>query len=256
MVTIAPSIIIDSSDMIEITIPVLNEETTLTEQVRKARDYIDGNLADLAPITLVIADNGSTDATPTIARDLERSVHGVRYLRLEERGVGRALKSSWGGSAATFVGYMDLDLATGLDHLRPALDILLKDHGDIVTGSRLAKGAHVIGRSALRSFTSRCFNLVVKTAFRTSFSDGMCGFKFLRRNCLADLRAAGAVSDGWFFATEILIAGECLGLRVRELPVTWVDDPHSKVKIGKLTIEYLKAMRALRRRLRAAGLIA
>lgn len=239
------------SPSIEITIPILNEEATLDAQVRKARHFIENNLRDFAQITLVLADNGSTDATPDIARSLEQELTGIRYLRLEQRGVGRALKASWGQSKAEIVGYMDLDLATDLRYLRPALEKLSNDQADIVTGSRLAKGARVIGRSPLRNFTSRCFNLIVKKMFRIAFSDGMCGFKFLKRSCLENLRNAGAVSDGWFFATEILVTGEYLGYRVYDLAVEWTDDPNSKVKIGKLAIEYLKAMQVLRRRLPA-----
>jgi len=235
--------------MIEITIPILNEEQTLDEQVRKVDLYIRRNLSDLGTIVLVLADNGSTDATPDIALALQLEMDGVRYLRLSERGVGRALKASWGQSEADIVGYMDLDLATDLRYLRPAIERIRSEQSDIVTGSRLAKGAKVIGRSLLRSFTSRCFNLIVKTVFRISFSDGMCGFKFLKRNCLEDIQNAGAVSDGWFFATEILIAGEYLGCRIFDLPVEWRDDPNSKVKIGKLTVEYIKAMRLLLLRL-------
>jgi hypothetical protein len=77
----------------------------------------------------------------------------------------------------------------------------------------------------------------------------MCGFKFLQRNILDSLMKTGAQSDGWFFATEILITGEHLKYRVLDLPVTWTDDPNSKVKVIKLTIEYLKAMFSLRQRL-------
>ncbi len=235
--------------MIEITIPVLNEEGTLDRQVRKTRNYIDQNLDDLGPITLVLADNGSTDATPDIARNLERELAGIRYLRLDERGVGRALKASWGNSNADIVGYMDLDLATNLRHLRSALEMLRANQADIVTGSRLARGAQVIGRSPRRTVTSHCFNLILRMMFGITFSDGMCGFKFLKRDILEKLRAAGAVSDGWFFATEILITSEFLGFRIGDLPVEWTDDPNSKVKIVKLAVEYLKAMRVLRRRL-------
>jgi glycosyltransferase involved in cell wall biosynthesis len=239
--------------MIEITIPILNEEATLDAQVRKTRDYIDRNLGDLAPITLILADNGSTDATPDIAQALQRDLEGIRYLRLDERGVGRALKASWEKSNAQIVGYMDLDLATNLRYLRKALEMLRADQADIVTGSRLAKGSRVIGRSPLRTVTSRAFNLILRMMFGTTFSDGMCGFKFLKRSILGKLRAAGAVSDGWFFATEILITSEYLGFRVGDLPVEWTDDPNSKVKIVKLAIEYLNGMRVLRRRLPDRG---
>jgi glycosyltransferase involved in cell wall biosynthesis len=234
---------------IEITIPILNEECTLDEQVRKAHQYIQSNLIDLGTITIILADNGSTDSTPDIARSLQLELPGVQYLRLEQRGVGRALKASWSQSKADIVGYMDLDIATDLRYLRPALEKLCADQADIVTGSRLAKGSRVIGRSLLRNFTSRALNFILKIVFRISFSDGMCGFKFLKRSCIVNLQNAGAVSDGWFFATEILIAGEYLGYRIFDLAVEWRDDPNSKVKIGKLAIEYLNAMRVLRRRL-------
>lgn len=235
--------------LIEITIPILNEEATLHQQVHKAHRFIETSLKDLGPIRIVLADNGSTDSTFEIAQLLTQELTNVDYLRLEQRGVGRALKASWKQSEADIVGYMDLDLATDLRHLRSALERLISDQADIVTGSRLAKEARVIGRSPLRNLTSRCFNAIVKIFFRTSFSDGMCGFKFLKQSHLKNLMEAGAQSDGWFFATEILITGEYLGYRVSDLAVEWTDDPNSKVKISKLAIEYLKAMQELRRRL-------
>jgi len=234
---------------IEITIPILNEETTLVEQVRKIHDFIEKNLHDLGSVKLILVDNGSTDRTPEIARALVKELHSVEYLRLELRGVGRALKASWTRSKADVVGYMDLDLATDLSHLRPALDKIISNTAEIVTGSRLAQGAKVIGRKPLRTFTSICLNYIVKLIFSTSFSDGMCGFKFLQRSILERLMEAGAQSDGWFFATEILIAGEHQKYKVVDLPVTWSDDPNSKVKITSLAIEYLKAMLILRQRL-------
>lgn len=236
---------------IEITIPILDEEETLDHQIRKIRSYLDQNLFEYGQIVIVIADNGSKDGSPAIARRLEKDVAGVRYLRLEERGVGRALKASWGGSDADFVGYMDLDLATDLKYVKPALDALIRDGADVVAGSRLAAGAVVEGRSALREFTSRVFNLILKVYLGAKFSDGMCGFKFLRRSVFDRVHSAGADSEGWFFATEVLVVAEKLGLRLIDLPVKWVDDPNSKVKIVRLSMEYLRAMRRLKERLAA-----
>jgi hypothetical protein len=76
----------------------------------------------------------------------------------------------------------------------------------------------------------------------------MCGFKFLRREVLPRLIARGAVSDNWFFSTEILLAAERLDLKIKDLPVTWTDDPNSRVRLFKLTREYLQAMRVFRAR--------
>lgn len=232
---------------IEITIPVLNEEASINEKINELNTYIEENLQDLGEIKIIIADNGSSDETRVKAELLADKLLRVEYMRLEEKGVGLALKSSWTKSNADIVGYMDLDLATDLKYIRPALAKLLSIDADIVTGSRLKNGAKVIGRSRLRNFTSVSFNTLVKLVFRTSFSDGMCGFKFLNRSLLESLVLNGAKSNGWFFATEILIVSEFLKYRVYDLPVTWTDDPNSKVKIMKLSIEYVRQIIALKK---------
>lgn len=236
---------------IEITIPVLNEEATISEKIRELHNYIENHLQDIGTISIIIADNGSTDTTEGKALALTNELSRIEYIRLGQRGVGRALKASWTKSNADIIGYMDLDLATDLKFIRPALNAL--SCADIVTGSRLASGAKVIGRSRLRNFTSVCFNMLVKRVFQTSFSDGMCGFKFLKRKILEDLMSTGAQSDGWFFATELLVVGEHLNYRVADLPVTWTDDPNSKVKIFKLSMEYIKQIIQLKKTLKESA---
>ncbi|RUO65918.1 Glycosyltransferase involved in cell wall bisynthesis [Pseudidiomarina planktonica] len=231
---------------IEITIPVLDEEDTLKSQIEKIDMFLNANLSLNSQVSLVIVDNGSTDKTPMIAQRLSETLRRVRYIRLEERGVGRALKASWLNSKSDIVGYMDLDLATDLKHLEPALELIQGGQYDVVTGSRLLKASKAIGRPPIRTFTSKTLNVILQTWFDVGFSDGMCGFKFLRSDLINELMAAGAVSDGWFFATEILIAAEALGYKVGDIPVEWTDDPNSKVKILKLTAEYLKAMKRLK----------
>lgn len=234
--------------MIEITIPVLNEEATLNEKVNE----IDRFLCDQIPslkIKLIIADNGSTDRTAEIARKLASQIDRVEYFVLPEKGVGRALKASWKKSKATIVGYMDLDLATDLAYLPMALEQLVNNEADVVTGTRLHKDSVVVGRPPIRKITSYSLNLILKLVFSVRFTDGMCGFKFLKRTHIESLIDNGATSNGWFFATEILIVAEHLGLSIYDLPVKWTDDPNSKVKILKLSLEYLSAIRRLKRHL-------
>lgn len=234
---------------IEITIPVLNEEDTLEEQVNIVSKFISCCLNDF-DISLVIADNGSSDKTQLIAEKLEKEISHIKYLRLDERGVGRALKASWASSNADIVGYMDLDLATDLAYLKPAFNKLISCNYDLVTGSRLVEGAVVVGRKPLRKVTSLGLNFILKIFFNARFSDGMCGFKFLKRIHVEELINSGAESNGWFFATELLIVGEYKKLKIYDMPVKWTDDPNSKVKIIKLAVEYLRAMSVLKKNLK------
>ncbi len=232
---------------IDIVIPVLNEAKTLEVQVEKLLDFVnDRKDLDIA-FMVTIADNGSTDATLAIALEIARKFMNVRVVSVGSRGVGLALKSAWNTSKCDFVGYTDLDLATNLRHLIEVEAALLGSF-DCVFGSRLLPESVVVGRSLKRTITSKIFNRVVRYALNTSISDGMCGFKFLKRELLPGIYQEGADSDGWFFCTEIAVAAESAGNRILEIPVFWKDDQESKVKIPSLTIEYLKDILKFRRR--------
>jgi glycosyltransferase involved in cell wall biosynthesis len=229
---------------IEITIPVLNEAKSLAQQIRKIHLFICEYLQDIGQIKIIIADNGSTDRTPDEAKKLTKKLNGVEieYIRIEQRGVGRALKNSWSRSNADIVGYMDLDLATDLIYIRPALELLATKKFEIITGSRLLENSRVIGRKPLRNFASLSLNYLLNKIFDSSFSDAMCGFKFINRRILPSLIRNGARSDGWFFAAEILLVADFLKYRIYDMPIKWTDDVNSKVKTIKLSIEYLRAI--------------
>src|SRR5262245_9494549 len=105
---------------INVTFPVLNEQDQLAQSVERTIAYCQAN--GVAIHEFCIADNGSTDRTEEIGRELAARHRNVRYLRLPVRGFGLALKSAWGSADADFVGYMDLDLATDLRHLKEVYD--------------------------------------------------------------------------------------------------------------------------------------
>ncbi|MFN0037743.1 MAG: glycosyltransferase [Saprospiraceae bacterium] len=233
----------------DVTIPVLNEAATLERQVRTLHDFLWKNFPEPGQWRIVIADNGSTDNTRHIAAALCDDFPEIRLVQVPEKGVGLALKTSWAQSQADIVGYMDLDLATDLRHFPQAYHALATEGFDVVYGTRLHKKSRVAGRTWKREITSRVFNFMLQTYLGTRFSDGMCGFKWLRRQHVAPLMEGGAVSNGWFFSTELLAVAEWRGLKMCELPVIWTDDTtSSRVNISRLAQQYIAAMRVLKKR--------
>tara|TARA_B100000029_G_scaffold33955_1_gene32089 strand:- start:5840 stop:6142 length:303 start_codon:yes stop_codon:yes gene_type:complete len=78
-----------------------------------------------------------------------------------------------------------------------------------------------------------------------SFKDAQCGFKVLTRRVVDSI--VPVVKDtGWFFDTELLILAEKNGVEILEIPVLWIDDPDSRVKIFKTAWEDLKGLLRLR----------
>lgn len=189
------------------------------------------HLTDQLSLTwrLTIADNASTDATPQIADDLARRLPHVRVLHRQERGRGGALRQAWTTSDAPVLAYVDADLSTDLDSLRALLHLVAAGQADVAIGSRLASGAQV-QRSTQREAISRAYNLMVRAAFRAPFRDAQCGCKVISRS-VAEQLLPQVADDGWFFDTELLLLAQRAGLRIHELPVTWVEDPRSSVRL-------------------------
>ena len=227
---------------IDIVIPVLNEERTLSESVAALRAYLADAIPN--PWRIVIADNGSDDRTLDIARELSEEHPDVAWIRLEQRGRGRALRRAWLESQADFVCYMDVDLSTDLAAILPTVQALEEGY-DLAIGSRLARGARVYRRTFKREFISRSYNLLIKTMFFTRFTDAQCGFKALTR-AAAQALVPRVVDQGWFFDTELLILAEKRGFRARDIPVTWTDDPDSRVKVASTAWNDVKGLLRLR----------
>lgn len=231
---------------VDIVIPVLNEEHSLPHCIDTLSAFLG---AELAKHTwrIVVADNGSTDATLDVAKGYaERQPETVAYIHLDQRGRGRALRRAWLESDADVVAYMDVDLSTGLEAF-PALVASIADDGfDVATGSRLKRGAKTT-RSLKREFISRSYNLLIKALFRTRFSDAQCGFKAVSRSAARTLIPA-IENNHWFFDTELLILAEKRGFRVKDIPVTWSEDPDTRVKIARTVMEDLRGLARLRLR--------
>jgi glycosyltransferase involved in cell wall biosynthesis len=228
---------------VEIVVPVYNEERDLEPNVRRLHVYLENCFPFRAHVT--VADNASTDATAAIGARLAVELPDVRYLRLEERGRGRALAAAWSGSDADVVAYMDVDLSTGLDALLPLVAPLLSGHSDLAIGSRLAAGAHV-RRGARRELISRGYNLLLRLTLGVGFRDAQCGFKAVRAD-VARLLLPRVENRNWFFDTELLVLAERAGLRIHEVPVDWVDDPDSRVRVAATIAEDLRGVLRLLR---------
>ncbi|BCB87472.1 bifunctional glycosyltransferase family 2/GtrA family protein [Phytohabitans suffuscus] len=231
--------------VLDVVIPVYNEEHDLAPCVRRLHAHLSGTFP--YPFRITVADNASTDGTLAVAEELARELPAVEVLHLPAKGRGRALAAAWSASDAPVLAYMDVDLSTDLAALLPLVAPLLSGHSDLAIGSRLSRGSRVV-RGAKREIISRGYNLLLRGALAARFSDAQCGFKAIRKDVAE--RLLPLVRDtGWFFDTELLVLAERAGLRIHEVPVDWVDDPDSRVDIVATAVADLKGIWRLGRAL-------
>ena len=228
---------------VDIVIPVLNEEHSLPRCISTLAEFVDDYSERDWKFT--VADNGSTDRTPEVARELAERDERVRVTRLEQRGRGRALKRAWLESDAGVRCYMDVDLSTGLQHLPEIVSAVAEQEYDIAIGSRLLPESDVVGRSLTREITSRGYSLLFRSMFLTGFRDAQCGFKAISADAATALVPL-VKNNHWFFDTELLLIAENSGYRIREIPVHWEDDPDTRVKVISTALEDIKGLLRLR----------
>ncbi|HEX4690180.1 MAG TPA: dolichyl-phosphate beta-glucosyltransferase [Solirubrobacteraceae bacterium] len=226
---------------VEVVVPVHEEEGALAASIHRLHRFLSTSF----PFSwrIVIADNASADRTPAIAAELAGSLPRVEVLRLPEKGRGRALRAAWSASDATVLAYMDVDLSTDLRALLPLVAPLLSGHSDLAIGTRLAPGARVT-RGPKRELISRGYNRILHATLGARFSDAQCGFKAGRADVLRRLLPR-VRDDGWFFDTELLVLAQRSGLRIHEVPVDWIDDPDSRVRLVRTACDDLRGVARL-----------
>ncbi|ADJ47420.1 glycosyl transferase [Amycolatopsis mediterranei S699] len=223
---------------VDIVIPVYNEQRALPGCVRVLHEFLIAQF----PFSwkIVVVDNASTDGTLGVARALAEEFDRVEVRHLDRKGRGRALRESWRTSTADIVGYMDVDLSTGLNALLPLVAPLVNGHSDLAVGSRLAPGARTV-RGAKREFISRSYNGIIRLTHGARFSDAQCGFKAARTDVIRPLLDRVA-DDSWFFDTELLLVAEHNGLRVHEVPVDWVEDTDTRVDVAGTALDDIRGL--------------
>jgi glycosyltransferase involved in cell wall biosynthesis len=198
-----------STPELSVVIPCLDEAETLGTCIEKVRRVLhDHRISG----EIIVADNGSHDESPAIARSL-----GVRLIHIEERGYGNALRGGIAAARGRYVITADADGSHDLAQI-PALLAKLQEGHDLVIGNRF-KGTIKQGAMAPlhRYFGTPLLAGISRLLFRSACGDQQCGFRGFSAAAFSRMRLR---SSGMEFASEMVLKASCLGLSMAEIPTT------------------------------------
>ena len=216
----------DSAIELSVVIPCLNEADTLDTCIGKAlRAMEDHGVSG----EVIVADNGSTDGSMEIAQK-----RGVRIVRIEEAGYGRALMGGIDAARGKYVIMGDADDSYDFLELPKFLD-KLREGNDLVQGCRLPAGGGRVSPGSMpfthRYFGNPFFTLLIRWWFNSPIHDVYCG---LRGFTKAHYESLNQTCTGMEFATEMIIKSSQRPCRIAEVPITLHPDgrvahaPHLK----------------------------
>jgi glycosyltransferase involved in cell wall biosynthesis len=230
-----------------IVIPCFNEAGRVSETLRVTIEYLAANAPESE---LIVVNDGSTDATGTIARKiLSEARIATRLLEnFPNRGKGAAVRTGLLAAREPIGLFSDADLSTPIEETPKLIEPIANGEIDIAFGSRaLDRSLIGIHQPWRREQGGRVFNLLVRVATGLPFWDTQCGFKAFRLDVCRPILESAQI-NGFAFDVELLFLAHRAGLRIREIPVRWNHAEGSKVSFFKDSLRMLREVISLRTR--------
>ena len=202
---------------LSIIMPCLNEAETLAICINKARGFL-----ERAGISgeVVIADNGSTDGSPEIAR-----ANGARVVAVAEKGYGSALRGGIEAARGRYVIMGDADDSYDFVNLMPFIE-RLRLGDDLVMGNRFRGGIKPGAMPPLHRYLGNpVLTWIGRLFFGSPCGDFHCGLRGFNRESIRRLELR---TSGMEFASEMIVRASLDRLRISEVPTTLSKDGRSR----------------------------
>lgn len=208
-------------------VPVYNESKRL-HKIQDISTYLKGQKYTSE---IIIVNDGSSDGTLKKLQNLKKSINFRLLSYNKNRGRGFAVKTAMEKAKSKYQLFLDVDLSTPIEEV--AKFIALGEKYDILIGSRKMKGAKVkIPQPFVRKNMGKVFTSISRVVLRMNLSDFNCGFKFFSEKAVKTI-VPRVTLERWGFDTELLYIAKKHKLKVKEIPVTWINDKNTTVKFPR-----------------------
>lgn len=214
---------------LSVVIPSYNEELRIEKTLRLVSEFLQ---KQTYPYEILVVNDGSKDGTSSVIQKLESSIPNLRLIdNKENHGKGWVTKQGILEATGDVRLFMDADDSTKVGEITKFLPFF--DQGyDIVIGSRRIQGSNIaVKQSGFRDFLGGVFRFIVHTLVPVGVTDSQCGFKAFSARSSQAIFTKQTIYR-WAFDVELLALARRQGFKIKEVPITWVNDSESHVKLG------------------------
>jgi len=209
---------------ISVVIPAFNEEARLKNTLDKITFYLDTVFADYE---IIVVDDCSTDKTVLVACEfLDKKVKILKNKK--NMGKGYSVRKGVMNAKFDLVLFADADMATPIEELTKFVHTIEQGYDIVIASRNLSRSNIVVRQPMYRQLLGKSFPLLVNFALLPGYKDTQCGFK-LFKTALAKQIFRKAKINRWAFDVEILYLARKAKLKVKEMPITWIDKQGSKL---------------------------
>ncbi len=224
---------------LSVVIPAYNEEKRISKTLVAVAAYLK---KQRYPSELLVVIDGAKDNTAGVVGEFAagekakgpspiRRIEALQYPDRKNRGKGYAVRYGMLKAEGRYRVFMDSDNSTTLDHIEKFLELARRENYDIVIGSRDIKGADIaVHQPWYKELAGNIGNLFIRIMAVPGIYDTQAGFKLFAEEPVTTIFPLLTI-DRWGFDVEILAVAKRKGYRIKEAPITWVNDPNSKVSL-------------------------
>ncbi len=236
---------------LSIIIPVWNEASKVRQDIFAADEFLTSTSVGGE---IIIADDGSTDQTVSIARETAAEVQTPCLVEQLERnqGKGAAVRTGILKSRGEFVLFADSGNCIPYQEVNIGLDLIRSGQCHVAHGSRKLSECHINrDQSIYRKICSKLFHwfLIHDIKRIGNLTDTQCGFKVYTGDIARKLYAQSNV-DGFMFDVEITLLALSSGYQICEFAVDWTCDPDSRLKPAHELVHVFRDLVHLKKRFR------
>ena len=231
---------------LSIVIPAHNESTRIGVVLEAIVEYV--KTKSFVTETIVV-NNASTDNTADVVKSFEDKIPNLKILERKSKGKGGAVHEGMLAAQGEYIIFADADNSTPIEQVDKLLNYVPKY--DVVIGSRYcADGKLAVPQSFVRLFGGRALNFVIQTFAVWGIKDTQCGFKLFSKKATEEIFKRQTIFE-FSFDIELLAIAKKLGYSIREVGITWYDNPHSTVSPLRDGLRMIKDAWTVRRNLLA-----
>ncbi len=202
---------------ISIIFPCLNEELTIGACITDAIKHLESN--DLS-YEIIVSDNGSSDNSVTLAKNL-----GASVIHCHTRGYGAAIRAGIAAAQGDYIFMLDSDASYSLENISEFIE-KLNAGADLVMGDRFGGTIDAGAMPGLHKYLGNpVLSLIGRLLFKVRIRDFHCGLRAFKR---LSLERVTLISDGMEFASELVAQFALNNLKIDQVPVRLRKDQRNR----------------------------
>ncbi len=225
---------------LSVIIPAYNEEKRIEKTLLSVDEYLSKQSYDYE---ILVVNDGSKDKTAEIASGLAGKLRGLELIdNKENNGKGWVVRQGMLSAQGDYRLFTDADNSTTIDQIERFFPFFAQGY-DIVIGSRRLKDSVIAVKQAwIRDFLGGIFRLIVHMLVPLGVKDSQAGFKIFSKKAMGAIFPKQTIFR-WAFDVEILAIANKLGFKIKEVPIKWVNDAQSHVKVGGMVRMLFEVLR-------------